>query len=192
VTARKMSFDSRRIGLLRSSRVGVLAALLACSRVAADVDADGADEIFHWSISTVTEIDAPPARVWSVLVDLSAYREWNPFIVEASGEIAVGQTLSLRMLLPGRAPMSIRPRLLVVEPEQELRWKGRLVLPGLFDGEHAFELSPLANGRTRLHHWEQFAGVLLPIVKRMVYQATVQSFEALNAALAKRASIAAR
>lgn len=146
--------------------------------------------IFHWTITTVVEIDAPPARVWSVLVDLPAYAEWNPFIVEATGTVAVGEKLSLRMALPGRDPMSFKPRLLVVEPERELRWKGRLVVPGLFDGEHAFVLTALENGRTRVDHWERFAGVLLPIARGMVYEGAVQSFHALNAALAKRATMA--
>jgi hypothetical protein len=146
-----------------------------------------ADGPFRWTIATTVEIDAPPARVWSVLVDLPAYREWNPFIVDASGEVAVGETLSLRMALPGRSAMTIRPTLLVVEPERELRWKGRLLLPYLFDGEHAFVLTPLEGGRTRLDHWERFAGILLPIARGLVYDGTVQSFHALNAALAKRA-----
>jgi hypothetical protein len=155
----------------------------SCSR--GDGTTDGT---FHWTIATVVEIDAPAARVWNVLVDLPAYREWNPFIVDASGTVAVGETLSLRMALPGRDPMTIQPRLLVVDPQRELRWKGRLVVPGLFDGEHAFVLTPLENGRTRLDHWERFAGLLLPIARSMVYEGTVQSFHALNAALAQRAT----
>jgi hypothetical protein len=149
---------------------------------------DSADGIFHWTISTVVEIDAPPARVWSVLVDLPAYREWNPFIVDASGRVAVGETLSLRMAIPGREPMTIDPRLLVVDPERELRWKGRLVLPGLFDGEHWFVLTSLADGRTRLDHSENFSGILLPIARRMIYDDTLQSFHSLNEALARRAA----
>ncbi len=144
--------------------------------------------MFRWSISTAVEIDAPPARVWEVLVDLPAYRQWNPFIVEAEGKVAVGETLSLRMALPGRQPMTIEPRLLVVEPERELRWKGRLLIPGLFDGEHAFVFTPLEDGRTRVDHSERFAGLLLPIAKNMIYDATVESFHALDAALAKRAA----
>jgi hypothetical protein len=125
--------------------------------------------------------------VWSVLVDLPAYGQWNPFIVEAAGTLAVGETLSLRMALPGRTPMTIAPRLLAVTPERELRWKGRLLVPGLFDGEHAFVLTPLANGRTRLDHWERFGGLLLPIARGLVYDATVQAFDAMNGALAARA-----
>lgn len=149
---------------------------------------DAADGIFHWKIATAVEIDAPPAQVWGVLVDLAAYREWNPFIVEASGKVAVGEELTLSMALPGREPMTIQPRLLVVEPKRELRWKGKLLLPGLFDGEHVFVLTQLENDRTRLDHWERFGGLLLPIARPMVYEGTVQSFHALNAALAQRAA----
>ena len=144
--------------------------------------------MFRWSIATAVEIDAPASRVWNVLVDLPAYPEWNPFIVEAEGKVEVGETLSLRMALPDRDPMTIEPRLLVVEPARELRWKGRLWIPGLFDGEHAFVLTPLGSGRTRVDHTETFGGLLLPIARSMVYDATVQSFHALNAALARRAA----
>jgi hypothetical protein len=159
--------------------------LVLCACGTADANEDGT---FHWKISTVTEIDAPPARVWDVLVDLPAYGAWNPFIVEAGGTVAVGERLSLRMALPGRSPMTISPRLLVVEPGSELRWKGRLILPGLFDGEHWFVLTPLAGGRTRLEHSERFTGLLLPLAKGMIYEDTVQAFHALNAALAKRST----
>jgi hypothetical protein len=162
----------------------LLAAVASCSS-GADESGEG---LFRWRIATSVEIDAPPSRVWAVLVDLPAYPEWNPFIVEAQGNVAVGETLSLRMTLPGRAPMTIEPRLLVVEPERELRWKGRLWIPGLFDGEHAFVLTPLENGRTRFDHSERFGGILLPIAKRLVYDATVESFHALDSALAKRAA----
>jgi hypothetical protein len=163
----------------------VLAALSGAASCGASDDSPGP---FRWKIATSVEIDAPPARVWEVLVDLPAYREWNPFIVEAAGRVAVGETLSLRMALPGWEPMTIEPRLLVVEPERELRWKGRLVLPGLFDGEHAFLLTPLAGGRTRLDHVESFAGILLPIAKRLIHDATEESFHALDGALALRAA----
>jgi hypothetical protein len=102
--------------------------------------------------------------------------------------VAEGETLSLRMALPGRDPMTIRPRLLVVDPEHELRWKGKLLLPGLFDGEHAFVLTSLEVGRTRVDHWERFSGVLLPIARSLVYDDTVAAFQLLNDALATRAA----
>jgi hypothetical protein len=162
--------------------VGLLLAV-SCSR-----GSEASDGLFHWTISTVTEIDAPASRVWEVLTDLPAYREWNPFIVEARGTVAAGETLSLQMAIGERDPMTIEPRLLVVEPDRELRWKGRLFIPGLFDGEHAFALTALDGERTRLDHWEKFSGVLLPIVRMVVYDDTVRAFHMLNEALARRAA----
>jgi hypothetical protein len=170
---------------MRSTRLA-LAALLFVSASSCSSDGSG-DGTFHWTIATTVEIAAPPSRVWEVIVDLPAYRDWNPFIVEASGTVAVGDTLSLRMALPDSSPMTIQPRVLVADPGRELRWKGRLLIPGLFDGEHVFVLTALASGGTRLDHFERFAGLLLPIARSMIYDDTVQSFHALNAALAKRA-----
>ena len=36
--------------------------------------------------------------------------------------------------------MTFKPVLLTVKPARELRWRGSLVLPGVFDGEHSFLL----------------------------------------------------
>jgi hypothetical protein len=175
----------RRNSVIRRACVAGLTLLVAtsCSR-----SAESADGAFEWTITTEVEIDAPPATVWQVLVDLDAYPQWNPFIVAGSGTVAPGETLSLRMALPGRDPMTIEPRLLVVEHDRELRWKGRLWLPGLFDGEHAFVLTRLEPMRTRVEHWERFSGVLLPIAKRLIYDDTVEAFHLLNGALAERAA----
>jgi hypothetical protein len=170
--------------LLPSLALLTLLGVAGCSNAAEDPE----EGMFRWRIATAVEIDAPTSRVWEVLVDLPAYPEWNPFIVSGTGTVAVGETLSLRMALPGRSPVTIEPRLLVVEPERELRWKGRLFVPGLFEGEHAFVLTPLDGGRTRLDHSEAFSGILLPLARGLIYDATVESFRALDAALAKRAA----
>ena len=91
-------------------------------------------------IETAIDIHASAARVWSILTDFSAYSAWNPFITAAEGEARPGARLRITIAPPGRRPMTFRPVVLVAVPEQELRWLGRLLLPGLFDGEHAFRL----------------------------------------------------
>jgi len=47
-----------------------------------------------YTISASIEIDGTPDEVWSVLADLDAYDEWNPFIVSSSGTVEVGATLT--------------------------------------------------------------------------------------------------
>jgi hypothetical protein len=37
-----------------------------------------------------------------------------------------------------------------VEPVRESRWIGHLLVPGLFDGQHQFEIHPLGPDRVRL------------------------------------------
>ena len=38
--------------------------------------------------------------------------------------------------------MTFRPTVLAVNPGRELRWRGQLLLPGIFAGEHSFLIEP--------------------------------------------------
>src|SRR4029450_13975460 len=49
------------------------------------------------TISATIDIDAPPERVWEVLVDFSAYPEWNPFMREVRGRAEAGARLGVRL-----------------------------------------------------------------------------------------------
>ncbi len=137
------------------------------------------------TISHSIQINAPAGEVWEVLTDLAAYPDWNPFIREASGEVAVGQRLTLKMFPADGKPMTFRPRVLVADPGMELRWIGRLVLPGIFDGEHSFTLTATATGGTGLLQAEKFSGLLVPFTGKTI-ESTEKSFAALNQALKTR------
>ncbi|MBE1491081.1 SRPBCC domain-containing protein [Plantactinospora soyae] len=132
-------------------------------------------------ISTQIDIDATPAQVWAVLVDFSRYPEWNPFIREASGQARVGEILTLRMFPANGRPRTFTPQVLVAEAGVELRWLGRFVLPGVFNGEHRFVLTPHDDG-TRLVQSEKFTGLLVPFLGKMI-ESTAESFQLLNTAL---------
>src|SRR5215469_12722668 len=116
------------------------------------------------SISATVDIAATPERVWAVLADLAAYPEWNPFIRSASGELAKGARLTLRLVPPGGRPMTFRPTVLAVQPGELLRWIGRLIVPGIFDGTHQFTLEDLG-GTTHLTQSETFRGLLVPFTR---------------------------
>jgi len=135
-------------------------------------------------ISASIEISAPPMAVWAVITDLARYPEWNPLFREASGEIAVGQRITLRSVHPANGRMmTVKPKIVVVEPGVELRWAAGI--PGIIGGEHSFVLSPAREG-TRLVQSESFRGLLAPLSGRATAN-TSTSFRELNEALKKRA-----
>jgi hypothetical protein len=136
------------------------------------------------------EIDAPPERVWAVVTDFAAYPEWNPFIRRIGGELRQGARLAVQIEPPGARPTTFKPTVRAVEANRELRWLGRLLLPGVFDGEHSLRIEPLEGGRCRFVQSERFTGVLVGVVKGMLAK-TEAGFEQMNAALKARAEQAA-
>lgn len=141
----------------------------------------------HHELRTEIEIDAPIDVVWDVLVDLERHEEWNPFIVSSSGRVAVGERLVNRIVQPGRRAMTFRPTVTEVDPPRTFEWLGRLLVPGLFDGRHRFELRSTPTGGTVLVHSEQFDGVLVRLQRSMVDTTTREGFVAMNEALRARA-----
>jgi hypothetical protein len=135
-------------------------------------------------ISATVEIGAPPMTVWAIITDLGRYREWNPLFREASGEVAVGNTITLHSVHPANGRMmTVKPKIIVAEPGVELRWTAGL--PGIIGGEHSFALTPRNRG-TQLVQSESFRGLLWPFSRRTMAN-TSTGFRELNEALKTRA-----
>jgi hypothetical protein len=132
------------------------------------------------------EINASPLEVWKILVDFDQYPSWNPFIPKAKGKPEQGERLTVRIQPPGGKGMTFRPEVLVADPGRELRWKGKLMLPGLFDGEHIFLIEPLGLDKVRFIQKEKFSGILVPLMSGSLND-TQKGFDAMNAALKMRA-----
>lgn len=77
--------------------------------------------------------------------------------------------------------MAFNPVVLKAEPGRELRWRGSLFLPGLFDGEHVFRIEQIAPGRSRFIQSERFSGILAGLFGKM--ENTKKGFEQMNKAL---------
>ena len=138
---------------------------------------------------TEIEIQAPADKVWRILTDLSRFAEWNPFIRKAQGEVKKGARLHVHIVPPNSKGMTFKPSVTRVVQGWEFRWLGRLILPGLFDGEHIFEIVPIDNTAVRFIQREKFRGVLVPIFWRNLDTHTRQGFNEMNKALKKRAEI---
>lgn len=134
-------------------------------------------------ITTEILINASPEKVWSVFADFDNYRNWNPFIISIEGEIQKGKTIKARIEPPEGRGMTFKPSILSITPEKKLVWLGHLLFPGLFDGEHKFELFDHENGSTTFRQSEKFRGILVPLFKKIIDYNTRLGFELMNAKL---------
>jgi len=131
-------------------------------------------------LKTEILINTTPQKVWAILVDFKNYHEWNPFITSITGNVVVGSKITARLEPPKASGMTFKPKVLVFEKNKELRWLGNLLFPGLFDGEHKFELIDNGNGTTTFKQSEKFRGILVPLFKKMLDINTTNGFNLMN------------
>ncbi len=131
-------------------------------------------------IKTEILMNASAERVWEILIDFDGYPDWNPFITSIKGVIKVGNKIEVRIEPPGASGMTFKPKVLVFEINKEVRWLGHLLFPGLFDGEHKFELIDNGNGTTTFIQSEVFSGMLVPLFKKQLDNNTTKGFNAMN------------
>ena len=141
-------------------------------------------------LRTEIRINAPAERAWEMLTDFESFPEWNPFMRRASGELKVGEKLAVYLKPSGGMGMTIKPRVLRVEPNHEFRWLGHMVMPGLFDGLHIFEIAPAGDNGCQLVQREEFGGVLAPLMMALIGKSTRRGFDEMNQALKSRAEAA--
>lgn len=138
-------------------------------------------------IRTEIRIAAAVEKVWPILLDFSKYPEWNPFIRSIEGIARVGERLKVSIQPPGSRSMTFRPTFLTVEADRELRWLGHFLLPGIFDGEHYFQIVPLGHNVVKFIQGEIFSGILVRMMRSGLDGKTKDGFIAMNRALKYRA-----
>jgi hypothetical protein len=108
-------------------------------------------------------IDASPESVWDVLVDGSAYTDWDSGVAKLEGEIAPGARLKITSeATPGRA---FAVRVTDIVPNASMRWSGGMPL-GLFTGVRTFTLASDSPGVTAFRVREEYTGPLLGMIWR--------------------------
>jgi hypothetical protein len=131
------------------------------------------------NIQTEILINTDITKVWDVLMNFDSYPKWNPFITSISGEPKLGKRLTVSINPPGGKGMTFKPTILTLESNKEFRWKGKLGINGIFDGEHYFILEFLENDMTNFIHGEKFSGLLVPLVGKML-EKTKKGFQLMN------------
>jgi len=137
------------------------------------------------TIETPVHIEARPKEVWETLMHFEQYPQWNPFVKKIEGVPMEGSQLKIDLKPPGGQGMSFAPLVLRCKENEEFRWRGKLGIKGIFDGEHYLILRAMKDGSTSLTHGEQFSGILVPLFSGMITN-TKKGFIAMNQALKRR------
>lgn len=119
-------------------------------------------------------------------MDFEKYPEWNPMIVKLSGDAAVEQRLLANIQLGDREPIVVKPLVLKVADNKELRWVGTLAADWLVRGEHYFRIEETPTGCT-FYHGEEFTGLCIGLVFMMIGNDLDKAYAAYDEALKKRA-----
>jgi len=135
-------------------------------------------------VHTEIDIDADPETVWEILTAFDTYPEWNPTLTRADGEPTEGATVDLRVEPPDARSTEIEVVVETVDRPRRLAWRGTLLHPLVFVGDHSFEIEPRDDG-VRLSHDETFGGIVASLL--VDEDAIERGYEAMNEALKDRA-----
>lgn len=135
--------------------------------------------MFTNKIYTEITINSTKENVWEVLMRFDDYAKWNPFITDIKGSKVIGERLDVAI-----DGMKFTPVVLENKPNEVFSWLGSLWFKGIFDGNHIFELKESKDGVLFIHK-ENFRGVLVPFLKKMLNGKTRKGFIAMNKALKK-------
>ena len=133
----------RRRGPARWAAIVLVALLIACPIA---IVASAALDRPATTVSAETEIAADTAAIWATLIDFGAYESWNPFVVSASRTSDAEGKLTAHLLI-GDQEHTKEAAITIFHPERKLRWRSRVLLPGLRDEELEVILRPVTDGR---------------------------------------------
>ena len=143
------------------------------------------------TITTSVKINAPPEKVYEVLIDGPGHDQWNPFMSQCTftKSTQVGETTQAVM----NGDQKFTPVVTVHNPGQEFEWLGSMCCNCFFAGRHNYRLerSPTDPNATIFHQSEHFTGCFLYsiicLAPCILLKPTTKNFAAMNLALKKKA-----
>lgn len=136
-------------------------------------------------IKTEIIINASREKIWEVLTDFEQYPKWNPFVVRIEGKPIKGTRLK-NTLQNGDKQFQFKPIVTTAVPGKSFAWLGSVLVKGIFDGHHSFELEDVGNGQVKLIHSEKFSGILSGFLLKKIGADTRNNFVKFNEALKNR------
>ncbi|HET8847732.1 MAG TPA: SRPBCC domain-containing protein [Nitrososphaeraceae archaeon] len=141
------------------------------------------------TIKTNIVIDSTPQKVWNILTNFKEYELWNPFMTKVVGDANLGSKIEVNIKTMNGKKRTYYPIITKCETNSELRWKGKSILPGVFDGERIFILERSVDEKVSFSHKEIFSGLGVKFVGNKLDEKLRDSFVRMNEALKIRAEL---
>jgi len=132
-------------------------------------------------------VDSTPEKIWSVLTNFKEYENWNPFMIKIIGDAKLGSKIEVQIQTVKGKKRTYKPIITKFEINKELRWKGKSLLPGIFDGERIFIIEKSAHNKVSFLHKEIFKGLGVKLIGSKLDEDLGESFKKMNIALKTRA-----
>ena len=113
------------------------------------------------------DINVPVSAVWDALVDVQSWEKWNSFIPMVKGNLAVGNTMKIKVVSPGMKSMVFEPTVYAIEKHQKISWGGGFLL-FVYKGIHEFILEEINEDTTRFRQTEKFQGPIVLLMNKMI------------------------
>jgi hypothetical protein len=141
----------------------------------------------YFQVEAEIVIDASAAQVWTVLVDLAHYSDWNSFVYSMKSGLKVGDTLTMKVRMRPRWGWNVVTIEEVTQVERQRRLGWRTLSPSwLLQGERFQTLEPIDANHTRYYTSEAFSGILAPLLKLLLGQDLQRGFESVARDLKQR------
>ncbi len=139
-----------------------------------------------FTIQAATTINAPLEQVWSVIVDLARYSEWNTFVPSMQSSLQVGSSLTMGVQMNKKLRIKIVETVTVVEERHQLAWKARF--PAWYLHSERFQtIVPIDAYTTGYATHETFTGLMAPFLKLTLGNDLRQGFAGIALNLKERA-----
>ncbi|KAG6836981.1 hypothetical protein H0H93_016934 [Arthromyces matolae] len=159
-----------------------------------------------FSVSSSILIDAPPEKVWSIILDFPSYEEWNPFVRGQTITDKSGNPLPDQTPAEGKylliAPVHLPPTMgepgwfqkqsaweiitTVDHENHRVAWRN-IALPTYLLWAERWQAVTVVDGKTKYESTEVFGGIVAYLVKFFMREKLVLGFNAQAEGLKKQA-----